>query len=136
MPRTRSEPEPETDPDFNLEQCYKTDREMEAIHEARKAIQRDNIQSLVLQSQPDSPSEVNNYRMSDMDKFIALTKLKEETREHVDKLERQKKKAWAEYFKYKKELMIIEKKLQHKEESSDDELERNKKRLKQELLDN
>lgn len=103
--------------------------------EADYRIEQEKHNAAVLQSQPNSPTEVNNYNMTDMDKFIALSKLKEEARENADKFERQRKKAWAEYFRYKEELLVIEKKLQKKEEASDEEIERNCKRLKKELLD-
>lgn len=94
-------------------------------------------------SQPESPASVQAAHkrfldyppMSSMDKFIALTKLKEEAREEADKYDRLKKKAWSTYFKYRDELNLIEKKLQGKKDESDEELERNCKRLKKEILD-
>lgn len=91
-------------------------------------------------SQIDSPHSAERPHyipkpMSTMDKFIALTKLKEEAREEADKYDRLKKKAWSTYFKYRDELAQIEKKLQGKKDESDEELERNCKRLKKEILE-
>ena len=107
----------------------------ETIHSpitpADQSAPRDEVELSFLHQQK------RKYEMTNMDKFFALQKLKEEAREEVDKYEKMKKKAWRNYFKYRDEEATMRRELAvHGESTSPDaKLERDCKRVKAQLAD-